>query len=331
MIGYADDGYELSDARLVAAPVVSVLILVYNHEQYLRKTLDSVLGQNPSFPFEVLIGEDCSTDGSREIALHYLARYPESVRIITGDRNAGALANARRLLRASRGTYIASLDGDDYWLPGKIAAQTTFLRDQPGCVAVYANAITIERHGRQTGMFNDVGTRLFDIGQLLRRGNFINSSSLMYRASLKADILSMQGELMDYMVHLRIARHGRVGHMGEPLVAYRVNTPGSMLTTANDHVREFYWHAIQSVPRSLVSDADYAHGLADFLRRIFFRAVRTRDVGLYRAWAARIHAASPYGFLPTTCLVAANIARMCLKMAAGQLRPRARRNVLYRR
>lgn len=321
--------YEISDSRLVRQPVASICVLVYNHEDCLAETLESVLAQQAGFPFEVLIGEDCSTDGSREIALRYLEKHPESIRIITSDENVGAFANARRLLLATRGEYIASLDGDDYWLPGKLAAQVAFLRENPGCVAVYANAIAVDGAGRELGVFNDVGTARFDLGALLRRGNFLNSSSLVYGAELKPGLLGMQGALMDYMVHLHIARHGLIGHLGEPMVAYRVNSSGSMVANDNARVRELYWQAIQSVPRELVTDDDYARGLADFMRRVVFRATRKRDLSLLKHWLPRVIDVSPYGRLRTIWLVATNVLRMAVLELSGLFPGRVR--VLYRR
>lgn len=325
---------EISDPRLVGDPLVSVIVLVYNHEIYLADTLESVLTQGVDFPFEVLIGEDCSTDGSMNIALHYLAAYPGSVRIITADRNVGAFENARRLLQATRGRFIASLDGDDHWLPGKLGRQVSFLWENPDCVAVYTNAIAIDERGHEIGLFNDVGTDCFDLAAILRRGNFLNSSSLMYRAEIKPVLRELGDNLLDYRVHLSIARYGLLGHFGDPLVVYRVNSSGSMVANYNARVRELYWQAIQSVPRDLVTDDDYAHGLADFLRRVFFRAVRTRRIALWREWRPRVFAASPYGTARMYWLTAANILRMLAREALGRFRRDAdgnRLRVLYRR
>lgn len=324
---------EISDPRLVDEPLVSISILVYNHENYLAQTLESVLGQQTGFPFEVLIGEDCSTDRSREIALDYLAKYPQSVRIITADRNVGAFENARRLLRATRGRFIASLDGDDYWLPGKLAAQFSFLHENPECVAVYANAIVIDEAGGRRGVFNDVGARRFTLGALLRRGNFLNSSSLMYRAALKPGLLEMEDELMDYRVHLSIARHGIIGHIGEPFVAYRMASVGSMVANDNAKVRELYWRAIMSVPRDSVSRVELADGIADFLRRVAFRAISTRSPDLFRSWWRRAAEAAPCGRPELALRMAANFARATCKRVVGNVRVRLglAPNVLYRR
>lgn len=327
--GELANSQEICDPRLMAKPMASICVLVYNHEGYLADALESVLSQEVGVPFEVLIGEDCSTDGSMGIALRCLAKYPEMVRIITADRNIGAFENARRLLHATRGQFIAALDGDDYWLPGKLARQISFLSENPDCVAVYTNATAIDQDGRKIGIFNDVGTAKFDLGALLRRGNFLNSSSLMYRAWLKPVLQGIKGELMDYRVHLSIASQGLIGHLGEPLVAYRVNSTGSMVANENARVRELYWQAIQSVSRGMVSDKDYAHGIADFLRRIMFRATRKRDASLLKQWVPRVLSASPYGKVKTLSLTAANIVRMAGLELAGKFPGQPR--VLYRR
>lgn len=326
--------HEISDPRLSGNPEISVCILVYNHEAFLFETLQSVFAQEIDIPFEVLVGEDQSTDSSLQIALRFLEKYPQCMRIITADRNVGAFANARRLLNAARGKWITSLDGDDFWLPGKLKKQLSFLERNADCHVIYSNALTIDRDGRRIGMFNDVGTRTFDLRALLRRGNFLNSSSILYSSTIKPYLQTMTDELMDYAVHLQIARNWKIAHIGEPLVAYRVGSSGSMVVNANAHVRELYWQAIQSVPRELVSDDDYAHGIADFLRRVFFRAVRTRDMSLYRAWATRVYAASPYGRAHTSVLVLASIIRIACKALWGQrarLMGRSPPRILYRR
>jgi hypothetical protein len=169
---------------------------------------------------------------------------------------------------------------------------------------------------------------------MLRRGNFLNNSSVLFRAPGRHAWLDVLCPQIDYRAHLWHARHGWLGHMGEPLAAYRVNTRGSMVVGMNDHVRELYWEAIQSVPRELVSDGDYARGVADFLRRVFFRAVRTRQPQLFRAWRKRAIGASPWGALRMDALTLASIGRITAKEIAGYFRRGTdgrRLRILYRR
>jgi glycosyltransferase involved in cell wall biosynthesis len=113
-------------------PKVSICMLAYNHEKYIGQAIDSVLMQKVSFPYEIVIGEDCSTDTTREIVLDYQRRYPERIRLLLPEHNMGMMANSRQVLHASRGEYVALLEGDDYWLTdSKLQTQVTFLDQHP--------------------------------------------------------------------------------------------------------------------------------------------------------------------------------------------------------
>jgi glycosyltransferase involved in cell wall biosynthesis len=119
---------ETYNNRLTGAPLVSVAMLTYNHAPHIRESIESVVNQVTSFPFELIIGDDCSTDGTREITLEYQAKYPEKVRVITADKNVGGRDNLRRIEQACRGRYVAYCEGDDYWHDlQKLEQQVTFL------------------------------------------------------------------------------------------------------------------------------------------------------------------------------------------------------------
>src|ERR1017187_2565779 len=96
-------------------PKVSVLMITYNHEKYIAQAIESVLMQKTDFPYELILGEDCSTDGTREIVREYSRKHPEIVRAPPRERTLGAKENVRQIVFASRGKYIALLEGDDYW------------------------------------------------------------------------------------------------------------------------------------------------------------------------------------------------------------------------
>jgi len=97
-----DSQIEYVDSKcFVKDPLVSVVMVTYNHERYLAEAIEGVVRQETSFPVELLIGEDCSTDGTREIALSYRKRFPEMIRVITSERNAGTHKNAARLIAAA--------------------------------------------------------------------------------------------------------------------------------------------------------------------------------------------------------------------------------------
>lgn len=312
-------------------PRICVCVATYNQRGYIETCLRSILDQAVDADISVLVGDDGSTDGTSDVIQALAMKYGSRLSHLRRERNLGAFANLLDLLERADGDFIARVDGDDFWLPGKLARQLTYLQRNPGCTAVYTNALTVNEDGRTSGVFNDLGDARLDLATLLRQGNVLNNSSVLYRASLGTGW--HQGEQIDYQIHLWLARYGWLGHIGEPLTGYRVNTQGSLTLSANEHIRRLYWQAIESVPRELVSDADYARGITDFLRRICFRAARTRDWQLLRQWFRKVFASSPYGIARTNLLLLVNLARMSFKLLSARLDHLLRRratDVLYR-
>ena len=94
---------------------LSVMMITYNHEKFIAQTLESVLAQKVNFDYEIVIGEDCSTDRTREILMDFYRRYPKRIVPLLRDKNIGAMRNMEATLAACKGNYLALLEGDDYW------------------------------------------------------------------------------------------------------------------------------------------------------------------------------------------------------------------------
>lgn len=94
--------------------LVSVFVVTYNQEKYIRQCLDSVLMQKVNFDYEVVIGEDYGTDGTRAICEEYAVKYPQ-VRLLPLTKNLGVAGNWKRVLSECKGKYVAMCEGDDYW------------------------------------------------------------------------------------------------------------------------------------------------------------------------------------------------------------------------
>ena len=128
---------------------VSVCIFTFNHEQFIEQAIESVLMQNTSFDFEIVIGEDCSTDGTRQIVASYQQRYPDKIRAFMNDRNLGVMPNNVYTLSKCEGQYIALLDGDDYWLSvDKLQRQVDFLDSQRNYVLCFHDARILDPDGQ---------------------------------------------------------------------------------------------------------------------------------------------------------------------------------------
>lgn len=136
--------------NIVKDPLVSIRVLVYNAEKYLRKCLDGIVMQKVNFPYEVIIGEDCSTDKSREICLEYQHKHPEIFRLILHEKNQGLIGNYQSIGKLMRGKYRTGIAGDDYWCSAvKIQMQVDYMESHPECGLCYTNVITCDDSGNE--------------------------------------------------------------------------------------------------------------------------------------------------------------------------------------
>ncbi len=137
-------------SSLESKPLVSVLMITYNHEPYIEQAIQSVLDQQTTFPFELVIGEDCSTDRTGEIVRAYAKQFPEVIRLITSSENVGGRENARRVRDAAVGKYFAWCEGDDWWkAPYKLQAQVDVMNRDSDVGLVYCDH---DRHLPSTGI-----------------------------------------------------------------------------------------------------------------------------------------------------------------------------------
>ena len=135
---------ETSDvSRLCRNPVVSVLMVAYNHEQCISQAIESALEQETDFEYEIVIGEDCSKDRTRDICFEYQRRYPEKIRVLWSDENVFRMCgNGPRVCYRCRGEFLAILEGDDCWIDcRKLQKQVEILRAHPSAGICFGGGI----------------------------------------------------------------------------------------------------------------------------------------------------------------------------------------------
>ena len=169
--------------RNIDEPLVSIHCLAYNHELYISQALDSFLMQESDFGFEIVIGEDCSSDKTCQIIKEYQAKYPQLIKLITSDKNVGMQENYIRTMKACKGKYIAICDGDDYWSDKyKLQIQIDEMKKYPECELSFH--IVSELYGKE--LKNSIGNhgetnKIFTTSEIiLGDGNFCPSSSLIF-------------------------------------------------------------------------------------------------------------------------------------------------------
>jgi len=132
------------------APFFSVLVLTYNQENYIAQTLDSIIEQEHDYPYEIIVGEDCSTDGTRDVLLKYKEKYPDIITLILNENNLGMIKNYFNTISRCSGKYIMQCAGDDYWLPGKVRAQIAFMENNPDTGMCCGNLQHLYPNGKQS-------------------------------------------------------------------------------------------------------------------------------------------------------------------------------------
>ena len=162
---------------------LSILVVTYNQEQYIRQCLDSIIGQNVNFDYEVIIGDDCSTDNTSAILDEYAAKYP-FIYVYHHPKNMGHVKNWECCLNRCQGEYIAILEGDDYWLDAnKLQRQVDYLDAHPNVSLVITNILPVYEEGakQRDFEFEKMGERLWRREDVCGKGWYILSSSSMFR------------------------------------------------------------------------------------------------------------------------------------------------------
>lgn len=203
-------------------PKVSVVSVSYNHEAFIRETLDGIVAQKTDFPVEVIISDDASTDATPAIIRDYADRYPHLFRPVLRSENVGIHANVSDALSAARGEYLAICEGDDYWTdPMKLTKQVAFLDQHPETSLCFHPVQVLWTDGRKGSEFPPISWRRdLTVDALIRR-NFIQTNSVLYRRQERYDDIPPDVMPMDWYLHVRHAATGGIAMLPETMAVYR--------------------------------------------------------------------------------------------------------------
>lgn len=202
---------------------VSVCVVTYNQEKYIAECLQSLVNQKTDFKFEVIIGEDCSTDRTRDIVEGFALKYPNIIVRNYHDENVGAVKNVISTYKMAKGKYIAHVDGDDYALPGKLQAQFDILEANPECVICSHDVVVVNNKSQLINKsFTKHEKKINNLMDLYEHLPFFAHSSKMFLNDLDNSFWNdLHPEALDIEVHIQQAKKGNIFHINEVLGVYR--------------------------------------------------------------------------------------------------------------
>lgn len=180
------------DTEIVKNPIVSVMMRAYNNEKYIKEAVDSVLSQKTDYPYEIIIGDDYSSDNTLSIALEYQKLNPQKIVVIHNEKNLRVAANTNEILKHCRGSYIAICDCDDFWQDeDKIQKQIEFMEHNVDVVATYHDEILVDEKGVCINdSFIPIERKRNFSQDELRQGYWILTTTLCFRSIANQDIIT---------------------------------------------------------------------------------------------------------------------------------------------
>lgn len=227
-----------SEQALTKNPKVSVCVITYNQEKYISQCLQSIVDQVVDFDFEVIVADDCSTDSTQEIIKRFAQKYPSLIVPVLHKNNIGVGFNYRSAHDLARGEYVAHCDGDDMWLPGKLAYQTKLLDKNPDASQCWTCAYLIDDEGKKIGIFPSRTARLL-YPKIITAKHIALSYALvgqhstqMYRRKFKFNFDTTK-PVLDFWIAFNMARHGPAIYSKDILSSYRITRSPSMTRSQN--------------------------------------------------------------------------------------------------
>lgn len=261
-------------------PMVSVCVQTYQHANYIKECLDGILMQKTNFPFEILLGEDASNDGTREICLEYVQKYPDKIRLFLHHRENNISINGNPTGRFNflynifnaRGKYIALCEGDDYWNnPYKLQKQVQLLENNSNLIACHHwQYIAIEKEGKFVEEeAPTTGHGYFPQSVSSVRNIFANQVRIKTRTVMFRNIIDhhffpswfYKVAFGDVPLSFLLGKHGDFGFIDEPMAVYRSTDEG----VSKAGLKELGWKKFKIQHfKNWIQIWDYADGFYKF-------------------------------------------------------------------
>ena len=239
-------------------PLVSVVVTTYNQKDYIGKALDSILMQQTDFDFEIIVSDDASPDCTPEIVKQYAEKHPDKITAICREKNAGISVNWFETLLKTRGEYVITLEGDDYWIDHlKLQKQVDFLKANPQYIGVSTERIMADDNGREYEFFT---TAYGSVNKSNTMSSFLSGVTFSYTACLHKNIfrncdeklynfVTANRSIADFAFCCLILSKGPVYVIPDKTCAYRIagETKKEQSYTSKTSIAKKYADSLQVV------------------------------------------------------------------------------------
>ena len=241
----------IQSENFIQNPLVSVVIVTYNQEQYIRQCIDSILTQDTDFPFEIIIGEDCGTDSTRDICIEYQQKYPERIKLLLPENNCGVLINWYNCIKESKGKYIAQCAGDDFWHnKNKIQIQTSFFEENPDYGIIHSDFdILHTKTGFVEKSVNLKSNRTIPVGHIMKElynQYHIVAPTVSFVKQLflnnvpYAEFIKRSFQMEDLPTFIIMSKYCKVGYINQSTATYRKGHFSISVQANIEKVEKFY-------------------------------------------------------------------------------------------
>jgi glycosyltransferase involved in cell wall biosynthesis len=210
-------------------PLLSICCVAFNHEDYIEQSIDGFLSQKTTFPFEIIIHDDASTDNTQDIIKHYYKQRSNIIKPFLQTKNQYSISKftfIQKLFQSAQGRYIALCEGDDYWTdPFKLQKQVDFLEKSPEFSICFHKVMILEDGYLRKDYLTRVPSQVSTIIDLAQQGNYIHTPSCVFRnnASTMFGSNFSKSPIGDYYIHMMNAQLGKLYHMDEAMAVYRIH------------------------------------------------------------------------------------------------------------
>lgn len=247
--------------------LVSVSMITYNHEAFIAEAIEGVVMQKTNFPFELVIGEDCSTDNTRAICIEYQKKYPDIIRLRLPEKNQGMMLNWINNIESGQGKYVALCDGDDYWTdPYKLQKQVDFMEANPDFALCSHSVYTLmcEQLDENIEMERDTLTTE-DI--ILKDWGLLTASIFFRKDAHKTPDWYYTVKNGDYALQLIVSLSGKIKFLPEYMAVYRQHL-GGMSSTLKP-LNQMAWMVYLLHHFDKYTDRKYKKAIKERIKRMY--------------------------------------------------------------